>query len=109
MTPKEVAEFLATLPGCKRKGTAAVPAWYVDNRIVARLVAPDELMIRCAFDVRDRLVTEHPDTFGIPPRYEAHLKVQAMLCGESGAIQAALRGAWELQRKMASGARPRPA
>lgn len=99
MTPDEVADFLETLPGCKQKGTTAVPAWYVDNRIVARLVAPDELMIRCAFDARDRLVTEHPDTFGIPPRYDAHMKLQAMLYGDSGAIQSALRHAWEMQRK----------
>lgn len=99
MTPDEVADFLANLPGCKRKGTTAVPAWYIDNRIVARLVAPDELMIRCAFDVRERLVADHPDTFGIPPAYEAHLKVQAMLDGPTGAIQTALREAWKLQRK----------
>lgn len=99
MTPGEVAAFLAALPGCTQKGTRAVPAWYVDNRIVARLVAPDELMIRCAFDERERLVTRHPETFGIPPRYEAHLKVQAMLYGDADAIQHALRAAWELQRK----------
>ncbi|GGB39552.1 hypothetical protein GCM10011492_32940 [Flexivirga endophytica] len=98
MTPDEVAEFLVTLPGCKRKGTSAVPAWYVDNRIVARLIASDELMIRCAFDVRERLVTDHPDTFGVPPSYDAHMKVQAMLYGDSGAIQHALRQAWEMQR-----------
>lgn len=99
MTPDEVAEFLATLPGCKKKGTAAVPAWYVDDRIVARLVASDELMIRCAFDVRERLVVDDPDTFGIPPSYDAHMKVQAMLYGDASAIQDALREAWELQRK----------
>lgn len=99
MTPDEVAAFLATLPGCKQKGTPAMPAWYVDNRIVARLVAPDELMIRCAFAVRDRLVADHPEIFGIPPAYEAHMKVQAMLDGDSDAIKGALRQAWELQRE----------
>lgn len=93
MTRDEVADFLRSLPGCKLKGTDAVPAWYVDNRIVARLVASDELMIRCDFDVRDRLVTEHPETFGAPPSYEAHLKVQAMLDGDPAAIQGALREA----------------
>lgn len=98
MTPDDVAEFLATLPGCMRKGTPAVPAWYVDNRIVARLVAPDELMIRCAFAARDRLVADHAETFGVPPAYEAHMKVQAMLDGDADAIRDALRQAWELQR-----------
>lgn len=98
MDATDVAEFLATLPGCKRKGTADVPAWYVDNRIVARLVAPGELMIRCAFQHRDRLVAEHPGTFGIPPRYASHQKVQAMLSGDEAAIMGALQEAWDLQR-----------
>lgn len=99
MTPAEVADFLGSLPGCKQKASRAVPAWYVDNRIVARLVAADELMIRCAFTLRERLVSDHPDTFGIPPAYEAHMKVQTMLNGDAGAIRSALRAAWELQRR----------
>lgn len=98
ITPADVAEFLATLPGCKQKGTRTTPAWYVNNRIVARLVAPDELMIRCRFDDREQLVREHPETFGVPPRYEKHWKVQALLKGDGDAIRAALTRAWELQR-----------
>jgi len=98
MTPDEVAEFLATLPGCKLKGTRARPGWYVAGRVVARLVAADELMIRCDFAERERLVRDAPETFGVPPAYEAHMKVQAMLAGDAGRIRSALRGAWELQR-----------
>ncbi|WP_446665440.1 hypothetical protein [Flexivirga sp. B27] len=98
MTPAEVADFLATLPGCKEKGTSARPGWYVAGRVVARLVASDELMIRCDFAVRDRLVAEHPETFGIPPAYDAHMKVQAMLTGDADAIRSALRAAWQMQR-----------
>lgn len=103
MTPDEVAEYLTALPGCKRKGTRDVPAWYVDDRIVARLVAGDELMIRCAWDARDELAQRHPDTFGVPPRYAGHQKVQAMLTGDDDAIRSALRQAWELQRAGGSG------
>ena len=36
MTPEEVDEFARSLPGCKRKGTPSHPAWYVDDRLVAR-------------------------------------------------------------------------
>lgn len=96
MTPDDVADFLATLPGCKQRGTRA---WYVDGRVVARLVAADELMIRCDFAAREQLVREDPETFGVPPAYEAHMKVQAMLAGDADRIKAALRAAWELQRK----------
>lgn len=98
MTPDEVDAYARSLPGCKRKGTAAHPAWYVDDRLVARLVDPGELVVRASFAERDRLVAEHPETFGVPPRYEKHLKVQAMLDGNGAAIMEAIRLAWELQR-----------
>jgi hypothetical protein len=98
MTPEDVAAHLAALPGCKQKGTRTAPAWYVGNRIVARLVAADELRIRCRLADRERLVSEHPETFGVPPRYEKHWKVQALLAGDGDAIRAALTRAWELQR-----------
>jgi hypothetical protein len=99
MTPEEVHAYAVSLPGCKRKGTTARPAWYVDDRLVARLVDPGELVIRAAFEDREKLVASHPDTFGVPPRYEKHLKVQALLSGDGEAICAAIHAAWELQRR----------
>ncbi|KRC52866.1 MULTISPECIES: hypothetical protein [unclassified Nocardioides] len=99
MTPDEVDAFARSLPGCKRKGTATHPAWYVDDRLVARLVDAGELVVRAGFDERERMVAEHPETFGVPPRYERHLKVQVLLSGDGAAIRAAIRGAWELQRR----------
>ena len=38
MTPHEVSELLESLPGVKRKGSTEQPAWYVHDRLVARLV-----------------------------------------------------------------------
>lgn len=98
MTPEEVDEYARSLPGCKRKGTAARPAWYVDNRLVARLVDPGELLVRAGFTERERFVAQHPGTFGVPPRYEKHMKMQALLSGDAAAIRDAIRAAWELQR-----------
>ena len=99
MTPEEVDDYARSLPGCKRKGTEAHPAWYVDDRLVARLVDAGELLVRASFAGRERLVAEHPETFGVPPRYEKHMKVQAMLSGDAAAIRDAIRSAWELQRR----------
>ncbi len=99
MTPEEVDDYARSLPGCKRKGTEAHPAWYVDDRLVARLVDAGELVVRASFAGRERLVADHPETFGVPPRYEKHMKVQAMLSGDAGAIRDAIRSAWELQRR----------
>jgi hypothetical protein len=99
MTPEEVDDYARSLPGCKRKGTEVHPAWYVDDRLVARLVDAGELLVRASFAGRERLVADHPETFGVPPRYEKHMKVQAMLSGDAAAIRDAIRSAWELQRR----------
>ncbi|GAA3830013.1 hypothetical protein [Nocardioides panacisoli] len=99
MTPEEVDDFARSLPGCKRKGTAAHPAWYVDDRLVARLVDDGELLVRAGFADREGFVSSHPETFGVPPRYEKHMKVQVLLSGDDAAIRAAIRAAWELQRR----------
>ena len=99
MTPDEVHEYATSLPSCKRRGTEARPGWYVDDRLVARLVDPGELLVRASFETRERLVADHPETFGVPPRYEKHMKVQALLSGDATAICDAIRSAWELQRR----------
>jgi hypothetical protein len=100
MNLDDVAAFAATLPGCKKKGTEARPAWYVDDRLVARAEDPTTLVIRAGFSARERWVNDYPDTFGVPPRMERHLKVQVVLDhGNDEAVREAIRAAWELQRR----------
>jgi hypothetical protein len=99
MSPDDVDEFARSLPGCKRKGTEARPAWYVDDRLVARLEEVTILVVRMDFGVRDRLTAAHPETFGVPPRFEKHFKVQVALDhGNDDAIRDSIRLAWEMQR-----------
>jgi hypothetical protein len=99
MTPEEVDDYARSLPGCKRKGTEVHPAWYVDDRLVARLVDPGELLVRAGFADRERLLAANPSTFGVPPRYEKHMKVQVLLDGDANAIREAIRLAWQMQRR----------
>ena len=94
MTPDDVAEHAASLPRCKRKGTEAKPAWYVDDRPGRPARGPDTLTIRCLPRPRERLLEEHPETFGVTPRMEAHHKVQAVLDhGNDDAIRDAITAA----------------
>lgn len=99
MTPEEVAAYCRSLPGCKRKGSEQQPAWYVRDRLVARLVDPTTLLVRVPLDRREDLVERFPESFGIPPRYEAHHKVEAYLeRAEPAAVREAIRLAWEFQQ-----------
>lgn len=86
--------------GVKRKGTEARPAWYVDDRLVARWLDPTSVVIRAGFAQRERLLADHPDTFGVPPRFESHMMVVVELGGaDPAALRRAVSEAVELQRR----------
>jgi len=46
VTPEEAGRYAESLPQVKRKGTESRPAWYVRDRLVARLHDPNTLVIR---------------------------------------------------------------
>ncbi len=99
MTPEEVGRYVESLAQVKRKGTESRPAWYVNDRLVVRLHDPDTLVIRVPLSKRESLLESHPDSFGVPPRMEAHHKVEAYLDrAEPSAVRAAIDLAWEMQR-----------
>lgn len=100
MSPDEVGEVVEALPQVKRKGHPGHPAWYVHDRLVARLVDPTTLLIRVPLSERESLLAAYPTGFGVPPRYEAHHKVEAYLDEvDPGAVRRAVELAWEMQRR----------
>ena len=96
----DVGRLALAHAGVKRKGTEARPAWYVDDRLVVRLLDPTSVVIRSDFPARERLLAEHPDTFSVPPRFESHMMVVVELgpAGE-GAVARAISEAVHLQRR----------
>ena len=99
MSPDEVGRYAESLAQVKRKGTEARPAWYIHDRLVARLDDPRTLVIRVPLSKRESLLDEYPDSFGVPPRMEAHHKLEAYLDqAEARAVCTAIDLAWEMQR-----------
>lgn len=100
VTPEEVGLYAESLPQVTRKGTPSRPAWYVDNRLVVRLQDPNTLVVRVPLSRRESLLETYPDSFGVPPRLEAHHKVEAYLDrAEPRAVRTAIDLAWEMQRR----------
>ena len=100
VTPEEVGRYAESLPEVKRKGTEARPAWYVHDRLVVRLHDPRTLVIRVPLSRRESLLEAYPDSFGVPPRMEAHHKVEAYLDdADPRAVREAIDLAWEMQRR----------
>ena len=87
--------------GVKRKGTEACPAWYVDDRLVVRWLDPTSVVVRAGFTERERLLADHPETFGVPPRFESHMMVVVELeHADPAAVARAINEAVALQRRL---------
>ncbi len=58
--------------------------------------------MRVPFDVRDVLLSQHPDVFSVPPRFTKHMMVVADLAiGDDDAIEDAVTAAWRMQAEIA--------
>jgi hypothetical protein len=100
VSPEEVGRYAESLPQVKRKGTESRPAWYVNDRLVVRLHDPNTLVIRVPLSKRESLLDAYPDSFGVPPRMEAHHKVEAYLDrAEPLAVRTAIDLAWQMQHR----------
>jgi hypothetical protein len=100
VTPEEAGRYAESLPQVKRKGTESRPAWYVHDRLVARLHDSNTLVIRVPMSKRESLLETYPDSFGVPPSMEAHHKVEAYLDhAQPRAVRAAIDLAWDMQRR----------
>ena len=100
VTPDEVGLYAESLPQVKRKGTESRPAWYVHDRLVVRVQDQNTVVIRVPLSKRELLLETYPDSFGVPPRMEAHHKVEAYLDrAQPRAVREAIDLAWEMQRR----------
>ena len=99
MTIEDVRALLAEYDDVREKGSSDRPGWYVGDRLVARQLDGDSVLVRADFDAREKLLDDHPETFLVPPSMEAHQKVVAELDrADVQGVRRALAEAVELQR-----------
>jgi len=73
------------------------------GRMVARQISETQVVVRCAFDLRDLLLRQSPETFSVPPRLVKHMSVMVDLeRGDDDVIEEALLAAYHLQSGSAS-------
>jgi hypothetical protein len=97
---EDIHRLAVSHAGVKRKGSEGRPKWYVDDRLVVRWLDPTSVVVRAGFDERERLLADHPETFGVPPRFENHLMVVVELAdADPDAVARAISEAVELQRQ----------
>jgi hypothetical protein len=94
-----VASHALSLDGVRERAGSGRRGWYWRGRLVARQEDGGSLVVRCAFDDRERLLDEHPETCSVPPHLESHQKVLVDLDrGDAAVATAVITAAWELQR-----------
>ena len=99
MNLTEVAETVLALDGVRERSSGGRRSWTYHGRLVARAEDDTTLVVRADFEERERFVGEHPETFAVTPRMEAHQKMQIVLDhGNDDAVGRALEAAWRLQR-----------
>jgi hypothetical protein len=97
---REVANATEALAGVRQAAADGRPQWRYHGRLVARQLDDGHLVIRADFDYRALALRELPGTFSVPARYARHMMVVADLAGgDRAAIEDALVGAWDLQRR----------
>ncbi len=107
MDLRDFDERATSLDGVRRTASGGATRWQLRGRLVARELDATHVVIRAAFDVRDRLLADHPQVFSVPNRFATHLMVVADLAaGDDGAVEDALEAAWRLQGDVDRGGRP---
>ena len=98
----EVSRVALGLDGVRESRVKGRPRWSLGGRLIARQVDDTSIVIRTGFPEREQLLLTHPNTFFVPPRFEAHMMIVARLPdADQVAVAAALRAAWELQTSSA--------
>lgn len=97
MDLQQIDDFVRGLEGCTQRRAGNYVGWYVNGLLVVRPDAPGTILIRTDRAQREALLERSPHTFGVPPRWEAHDKLQANLDGDPAAIKDAIRQAWRRQ------------
>ena len=99
MTLEDVATAAAELDGVRERRVGGRLRWQYAGRLVARQLDATSIVIRTDFAPRERLVARHPETFTVPPRWEAHMMVVVELeHADPVAVRRALTAARDLQR-----------
>src|SRR6478609_7475398 len=96
----DVSRLAAQLDGVTERRRDGLLDWRYRGRLVARQLDGSHIVIRATFDSRDFLRQSFPETFSVPARFRKHMMIVADLeNGNADAIEDAILGAWELQRR----------
>jgi len=94
-----VSQVALALDGVRESVSGGRVRWSLRGRLIARQLDDRSIVIRTGFAQRELLLQAHPETFHVPPQFDAHMMVVARLPeADPVAVASAIRAAWNLQR-----------
>lgn len=94
----EFDTLVCDLDGVRRREVEGLVQWRLHDRLIARQLDADSVVIRSEFATRDALLAEYPDSFSVPTRFAKHMMIVADLASaDPAALEDAVVAAWHLQ------------
>lgn len=95
LTQEEVRELVLALPAVEERPSYGTPGFRVSDKLFARVLDEESLVIKVEFDHREALLQAHPDIFLVTPHYQDYPMVIVRLGAvDRELMRALLKEAW---------------
>jgi hypothetical protein len=97
LTQEEVRELALALPATEERPSYGTPGFRVSDKLFARVLDEESIVIKVELDHREALLQAHPDIFQVTPHYQDYPMVIVRLGAvDRELMRALLKEAWRL-------------
>lgn len=97
LTQEDVRELALALPAVEERPSYGTPGFRVSDKLFARVLDEESIVIKVEFDHREALLQAHPDIFLVTPHYQDYPMVIVRLTTvDRELMRALLKDAWRL-------------
>ncbi|WP_075306280.1 MmcQ/YjbR family DNA-binding protein [Hyalangium minutum] len=97
MTQADVRELALALPAVEERTSYGTPGFRVSDKLFARVLDEESIVIKVEFDHREALLQAHPDSFEVTPHYQDYPMVIVRLGAvKRELMRALLKEAWRM-------------
>jgi hypothetical protein len=97
LTEEDVRELALALPSVEERPSYGTPGFRVSDKLFARMLDAESLVIKVEFDHREALLQAHPETFAVTPHYQDYPMVIVRLRAvDRELLRALLKEAWRM-------------
>lgn len=97
LTEADVREVALALPSAEERPSYGTPGFRVSEKLFARVLDAELIVIKVEFDHREVLLREQPEAFAVTPHYQGYPMVIVRLGAvDRELLRALLKDAWRM-------------